>query len=455
MNIGDWYNEIILYVQLVMSPLTDIIIFLRLLKPKKLQRTDYCFAFLLVVGMVWAMYQDYSNLWNFVANALEFIGLYLYFGEYRKYRPRLQTFGALAMVFLFDLAMTIIGNMVYLMISLADIYRIETGFNFLIELLVIFAVPQSFYDKLHRLLTDENHLLLITILAYIDISGEFVIYFAFQTPRMNQVLEISLGLLILQTLFALIGYGVIIRIQRQIRQENEQKQMELERDNLKEYSAYLEQNEEELRRFKHDYKNMFNSLKISARQGDMNSVIDQLDRYTQTQFNDKALRKYKGVNNVHNDLLKSLLITKLSEMYSLGLSYSFGCQKAITKLPADVDEMDVVRIMGITFDNAIEESQLLLKNPDLADQARVDVMLYTEDGDFEFEIRNRVHQQNIQVNRLKNEGYTTKQNHAGLGLNNVMRIARKYEQNMLIDYGVEDGWFTFDLTIVPNEVGEE
>ena len=83
-------------------------------------------------------------------------------------------------------------------------------------------------------------------------------------------------------------------------------------------------------------------------------------------------------------------------------------------------------------------------------------MYYQEDGDFEFEIRNRVAEDvKLTSDILSEEGYSTKKNHAGIGLANVKRIASKYEQFMLINYGIKDGWFTFDLEIMPDDENME
>lgn len=39
----------------------------------------------------------------------------------------------------------------------------------------------------------------------------------------------------------------------------------------------------------------------------------------------------------------------------------------------------------------------------------------------------------------------------GLGLANLKEIADKYKDTMIVNYGVNDGKFTFNLTILPDE----
>ncbi|WP_228117014.1 GHKL domain-containing protein [Lactobacillus amylolyticus] len=49
----------------------------------------------------------------------------------------------------------------------------------------------------------------------------------------------------------------------------------------------------------------------------------------------------------------------------------------------------------------------------------------------------------------------TKQHHTGIGLANVKRIESKYEEFMLINYEIKNGWFTFELEIIPDKESME
>lgn len=67
--------------------------------------------------------------------------------------------------------------------------------------------------------------------------------------------------------------------------------------------------------------------------------------------------------------------------------------------------MDIVRIIGITFDNAIEATEQL-KN------SKIEAMFYQDNGNFEFVIRNSM-AKDINKSEISNVGYTTKENHSG------------------------------------------
>ena len=68
-------------------------------------------------------------------------------------------------------------------------------------------------------------------------------------------------------------------------------------------------------------------------------------------------------------------------MYNLGIKYNFECRQEIMKLPQNFDALDLVRIIGITCDNAIEESKLLKKR---GLTPEIQIMFYSE-GNNEFE----------------------------------------------------------------------
>ncbi|WP_296225139.1 GHKL domain-containing protein [uncultured Lactobacillus sp.] len=253
---------------------------------------------------------------------------------------------------------------------------------------------------------------------------------------------ITLGLVIvLQALFAIVMFHSNQKIQESLL--NKQKQKELE-----EYANYLEQSEDNLRAFRHDYRNLLNSLKVSAAEGNVHELLDKLERYSAENLDSQALLKYKDTNHIQVKTLKSLIITKLNAIYQAGIPYDFECRQTIASIPGNVDELDLVRVIGIAFDNALEESQSLSERNG---HPEIQAMLYQETTDsLEFEIRNKVVQGKRQHTNLATKGFTTKTGHQGLGLANLQDIEQKYSE-LDISYNVSDGWFDLYLTIDQEE----
>lgn len=253
---------------------------------------------------------------------------------------------------------------------------------------------------------------------------------------------ITLGLvIILQALFAIVMFHSNQKIQESLL--NKQKQKELE-----EYANYLEQSEDNLRAFRHDYRNLLNSLKVSAAEGNVQELLDKLERYSAENLDSQALLKYKDANHIQVKTLKSIIITKLNAIYQASIPYDFECRQTIASIPGNVDELDLVRVIGIAFDNALEESQSLSERNG---HPEIQAMLYQETTDsLEFEIRNKIVQRKRQHTNLATKGFTTKTGHQGLGLANLQDIEQKYSE-LDISYNVSDGWFDLYLTIDQEE----
>lgn len=465
----------LLLIQTIASPIFDLWIFYRISK----QKYRYADAFL-ILGFIVLSFFDASGYVNeFIADALELFSVITYFVLSRKSKDSKLFVGSAFIFGLIDLFCSIITT----------IFGAGLGFKDN-KIYLLFLVLEAFFsiliianrNRLHKLLTNQSSIIFVELTVYIYISTMIVYFFAVRIDHMLIVFAVSLSLLILQMIFSVLAYSATIKIQKSLLTEREQKEQRLqlelanadrkakaaenkelilkqkqlssEMKQLQEYTSYLDKNEDDLRRFKHDYQNILNSLKVSAKEGDTEKVVKLLDHYTKTQFDQKVLRKYKGVNHIHEKNLKSIAIAKLSKLYSLNLDYSFGCDHDIYHIPSGVDILDLVRIIGITFDNAAEESLALIKETGKQNSAQIDAMYYQENGDFEFEIRNRVREISVSTDKLSQKNYTTKEHHMGLGLANVKEIAHKYEDTMIINYFIEDGWFTFDLTVLPDDKSE-
>lgn len=462
--------------QIIFSPIFDLIIFYEVTKISK-KIKDYFFVSFILMGLI--IIELVFNLSDYYANFIEIIAYLFYFELIRKFKNIKLLIGG---IFIFSLLDLILGISTTISIFLVPSIQ-NNGIDFLVTisievLLILLFKKIGIGSWIKQNIIGENGILFLFLIAYILISGEIVYYFTLTDNYLSEVLRVSVSLLLLQTIFVIILYLVINQIQKGLLTRQEQEKQKIEKDlaiarqkeveaknnelalkqeqikkenaQLKEYSGYLEKNEDDLRRFKHDYQNILNSLKLTAEEGNSDKVVKLLDKYSKNQIDPKALRKYKGVNHIKVEELKSIAIAKLSKLYSWNINYAFGCDVEIREIPKSVDILDLTRIIGIAFDNAAEESKSL--NEELGDNsARVEAIYYQENGDFEFEINNKVRPKEIDTAEISKKNYTTKKDHMGLGLANLKEIADKYKDTMIVNYGVNDGKFTFNLTILPDE----
>lgn len=450
------------YLQGIISPIFDLWIFYKVFK-YKFARKDIIFSLIFIALSI--IFSFYKNSTDFAVSMIQVIVIIVYFIVIKKQNVKI-IFGATLVFELLDLVLGISTTIIELTIP---VYYLDAGLVMLIGEILFVILIQINHLRIQRLLTDSNSNIFIGLLLYIYLASSIIYFFVLKDDKLSEVLDLSLGLLVLQITFSIFIYLAGLHIQKGLLTKQEQKNQELElqlllskqraieieNKQLQEYTCYLDKNEDKLRRFKHDYQNLLDGLRMSAQEDDVQAVINQLVEYSASHFNQKALRKYKGVNHIHDKNLKSIAIAKLTKLYDLKIDYSFGCDKDIYQIPRSVDVLDLIRIIGITFDNAIEESQKLINKTKQKNSARVDAMYYQEDGDFEFEIRNRIVDRNIDTNNIQKKNYSTKNGHMGLGLSNVQKIVHKYENSMLVKYSVQNGWFVFNLIVLPDCDGEK
>ncbi|WP_238321553.1 GHKL domain-containing protein [Lactobacillus equicursoris] len=356
--------------------------------------------------------------------------------------------GSALLLGIFDSTTIILSNLILFLFPTLGSSNLDFFTNISI-IIISYLLLRKIIPNISTNLTSTNKKVFIGVLSYVYISETILNAYVLSDTKPTEVIVVSLTLLFLQSIFILIMYIALVEIQKKLLSHTQQKELLQEKQELEEYSSYLDQNEDDLRRFKHDYQNILNSLKIDAQEGDVKGVIDKLSEYSNSQFSEEALRKYKDLNHIHIKALKSIVFSKLTQMYNLGISYNFGCEPEIYKIPQNIDLLDLVRVIGITFDNAIEaETDYSSSNALSKQDLRIEAMYYQDHDDFEFMIRNRIPNSDISLNQLAHKGYTTKKQHQGLGLANVKQFAQKYD-NVIIDYQAKDNWFIFNLTILP------
>lgn len=316
-------------------------------------------------------------------------------------------------------------------------------------LLAGFLLAWPLLPKIRKYISDVRYQTnCLFLLAYLYAATIFAYVVGMQVKKMSVGLAILLGILAVQGIYAVLSFSLSSKNQTALLNEAEKRHLQAQNrqlyesnQQLKSYAASLEQDEDRLRRFKHDYRNILSSLKLAAAQNDSQQLLEKLNEYSRENFDEHALAKFQDVNHIHDDLLKSIVITKLSKIYDQGIPYRFSCQKDIDHLPlvSEMEKMDLVRVIGISFDNAIEASSGLK-------DARIEAMFYQENGDFEFVIKNKT--DNIPSPHIFEPGYTSKDQHAGLGLSNALEIVNKYAGQMIVDIDTTSNTFTFSLMVL-------
>lgn len=412
------------------------------------------FLYLLLVVIIGLCTNNWGYKGDVVYNLTVVLALYLI------YRTKINTYLILnSIIFVFNIEIVLdIVRSIFLGIIRYDLSKealmmLNSVLAFISCFLIVF-VMNKYSLQIRQHLIGNNKRITLWLNCYLYLVTIIISIVYTESTHIPPVSIFFISFLILQALFAIGIYNLMLIEQKQIIRKRKQEEFIKNQHQLEEYTTYLEKSEDDLRAFRHDYKNILNSLKVSAQEGNVQEVIQKLDKYTETNLNSKALLKYKDVNHIYVKSVKSIIISKLTELYNLDIPYNFECRNNIRNLPDHVDELDLVRIIGITFDNAIEESKALIAEKHDIRSAEVQIMVYSDGpGEFEYEIRNKIENRKISTQEIQQRGFTTKKDHKGLGLTNIKEIDSKYP-DMSISYTVRDGWFDFYMTI-DTEDGEE
>lgn len=195
------------------------------------------------------------------------------------------------------------------------------------------------------------------------------------------------------------------------------------------YYQELEQNQQTVRRLRHDMKNHLNIIGTFLRDNEVEQAKEYFQELNQEfASNLKVYCPNKIVNAVLNNKEQLALDSNIQCDFQIDLETS-----------PKIDDIDLCSILGNTIDNAIEA---LRKVPELSERTLSLKARYTN-GFFSYEIKNS------KINEIQKKGgrFLTdkieKEAH-GIGLRSVQTIVEKYNGDMDISYTND----TFTVTIM-------
>ncbi|MFD2306595.1 sensor histidine kinase [Enterococcus termitis] len=220
----------------------------------------------------------------------------------------------------------------------------------------------------------------------------------------------------------------------------EMKEKEIELTSMQIYTEQLEQNYTEMRRFRHDYINILASMAEYINKRD----VDALENY----FNKNIMQvsheirkndfKMRDLTNLQVVELKGLIASKLITAQEKGLNVSFECPEVIEQL--NMDRVTLCRCIGILLDNAIEAAGE-------TDTGQVRVGFVTFDHSVSFIVWNDFDDKGYKMFNYYKEGFSTKGEGRGLGLNTLKALVDAAE-NLHLDTIIENEMFKQEIKIV-------
>lgn len=203
------------------------------------------------------------------------------------------------------------------------------------------------------------------------------------------------------------------------------------------YIQTLEEIHKNMRRLRHDYKNMITSLYLQSREGNLQEVEDAMGQILE-EFDmdiDKKMNLTNQLANVQVMELKSLLMNKITQINRLHIDFHFEVLYPVEDLA--ISKMDLIRALGILLDNAIEEVS--------GSDGDMSLIILRQKRLLTFVVENSLHHE-VSMAEIYREGYTSRGEGRGIGLTSYRRLVEKYDC-ITSQTLIQDGRFVQELQI--------
>ncbi|OHS88151.1 histidine kinase [Streptococcus sp. HMSC34B10] len=232
---------------------------------------------------------------------------------------------------------------------------------------------------------------------------------------------------LLLTFFAMNSYKV------QIEREIALKQKKFEQEHLQTYTDEIVGLYNEIRGFRHDYAGMLVSMQMAIDSGNLQE-IDRVYNEVLVKVNKKLRSEkytYFDLNNIEDSALRSLIAQSIVYARNNDVEFTLEVKDTITRL--SIDLLDLVRIMSVLLNNAVEgAAESYLK--------QMEVAVIRMDLETVIVIQNSCKITMSPSEDLFELGFSTKGRNRGIGLNNVKEILDKYE-NIILETEIEESTF--------------
>ena len=179
------------------------------------------------------------------------------------------------------------------------------------------------------------------------------------------------------------------------------------------YIQELESIQSSMRSFRHDYKNMMSSLYLQSREGNIEEIeknihglIDDFDENI-----DRKMNLTVQMANIRISEVKSLLYKKITEIQKKGIDFRMEVETGMKPL-------DLSRVLGILLDNAVEAVEQVHGDISLVISAQADGVHIILDNMVD---------QDVDIPKIYEDGYSTKGSGRGTGLYSLREITANYE----------------------------
>ena len=211
------------------------------------------------------------------------------------------------------------------------------------------------------------------------------------------------------------------------------KQKKFEQEHLQTYTDEIVGLYNEIRGFRHDYAGMLVSMQMAIDSRDLQE-IDRVYNEVLVKANHKLRSDkctYFDLNNIEDSALRSLVAQSIVYARNNGVEFTLEVKDTITTL--QIELLDLVRIMSVLLNNAVEGSADSYKK-------QMEVAVIKMETETVIVIQNSCKMTMTPSGDLFALGFSTKGRNRGVGLNNVKELLDKYN-NIILETEMEGSTF--------------
>lgn len=238
-------------------------------------------------------------------------------------------------------------------------------------------------------------------------------------------------------LFIFISSSLLKNLHIKIEVEAEKQKLEQQ----KKYIEALERNNNEIRKFKHDFNNIILGLEGYITDNEVDNI--KLRDYFYNNIKDFNTKidldniVLSHLNNIKVLSIKNLLTSKIISAQNNDFKVNICIEDEIDDFY--VNEMQLSRVLGIFLDNSLEAGLELDNNRFL------ELLILKVNKTIAIQITNTFKNNNLDMDKINESGYSSKGENRGIGLSSANDIISKY--NMILNTRIEDNLFKQILTI--------
>ncbi|ANZ69866.1 sensor histidine kinase [Pediococcus claussenii] len=398
----------------------------------ELSVNKYLLAIFSVVGGILYFATDFMlNMGDWFLLVIVLISI-LYLVVIKRSRFIMLFIGVAFFTFLLVISLSALIGMVwyqaYIQFRLSDnAYGIMLYLTTIVAVLLVYFGIQKFVKKnlkgFNQVIDNFNEgyfAFFIVILV-----GTFLfIYYSFRDKTGPIFLVIVPTVTLLMLVGVLLSIFVLVKANRRMLAEQE---LGKNRESIRAFDEELEKQIVSTRKFRHDFKNIMLSLDGYVHEKDWSGLqkyVDDVNKSSESFIN--VNEEVSALNYIKNVGIKNLILQKYIYAKQNKIKFSIEIKEELPLL--DKYGIDLIRILGILIDNAIEEAEL-------SEQRKV-ILAYISFNDHnELIIANSIQNvENISISNLIKDGFTTKGNGHGNGLNTVSVLVDKSE---LLDFEIQ------------------